>query len=550
MSTEKTLAAYAFAALAGFWTFGAGALLAQTTTTVPSEVRVSEPVTVTVWNRPLVVLRASIGDITPQMRAERILAKVEGLPLQSPNPNIRADRARVGSLEGILVTVDENIVLGIVPQDLDPESQETLDDVGRETVRRLGEILKARWEQQQPRLILHQTAMVAGATAVLFAFGFLVLRLRRLALRLQTKWTARPVAFHGFDLRSLLERVVTITANLIILATVLVAIQTWLAFSLSRFPYTRPWGLGLRSSLLDLFASLGLGALRAIPGLFAAAVIFLTARFASRALTAFFERVERGELETPWLHAETAKATRRIVIALMWIFALTAAYPYLPGSDTEAFKGVSVFVGLMVSLGGVGFVNQVMSGLVVVYSRTLKPGDYVLVGDKEGVVREVGALSTKIITRTREEVTVPNAVLVGSAVTNYTRLAEERAAVIHTTVTIGYDTPWRQIHALLERAAVRTPGIRRDPKPVVLQRALSDFYVAYQLVVHIERVEDRVQNLSDLHAAIQDAFNEFGVQIMSPHFEDQPAEKVIVPKSTWSAPPADGSKDEDKAAAS
>ncbi|HEX9725219.1 MAG TPA: hypothetical protein VGC53_13145, partial [Vicinamibacteria bacterium] len=124
MSTEKTLAAYAFAALAGFWTFGAGALLAQTTTTVPSEVRVSEPVTVTVWNRPLVVLRASIGDITPQMRAERILAKVEGLPLQSPNPNIRADRARVGSLEGILVTVDENIVLGIVPQDLDPESQE------------------------------------------------------------------------------------------------------------------------------------------------------------------------------------------------------------------------------------------------------------------------------------------------------------------------------------------------------------------------------------------------------------------------------------------
>lgn len=329
-----------------------------------------------------------------------------------------------------------------------------------------------------------------------------------------------------------------VVVDLLVVITILAAIQTWVAFSLNRFPYTRPWGVGLRSFLFYTVSSLALGALRAAPGLLTVAVVFVAARFTARLLTAFFDWVERGGIETFWLSADTAKATRRIAITLIWIFAVIAAYPYLPGADTEAFKGVSVFVGLMVSLGGVGFVNQIMSGLVVVYSRTLKAGDYVRVGDKEGVVREVGALTTKIVTLTREEVTVPNAVVVGSSVTNYSRLGGEKGAVVQTTVTIGYDTPWRQVHALLMRAADRTPGVRKEPEPFVLQRGLSDFYVEYQLLAHIDRVENRIRVLSDLHSAIQDAFNEFGVQIMSPHFRDQPAEKLTVPESRWNAPPA------------
>jgi small-conductance mechanosensitive channel len=205
------------------------------------------------------------------------------------------------------------------------------------------------------------------------------------------------------------------------------------------------------------------------------------------------------------------------------------AYPYIPGSNTEAFKGVSVFAGLMITLGSAGLVNQVMSGLVAVYARALRPGDLVQAGSTVGIVSEVGLLSTKLITLKREEVTIPNAVLVGSSVTNYSKLAEPDGAVVSTKVTIGYDAPWRRVHELLTEAARRTPGVRARPEPIVLQTALSDFYVEYELRAHVERVEQRLRVLSALHGEIQDRFQEAGLQIMSPHFEMQPAEPVLPP---------------------
>jgi small-conductance mechanosensitive channel len=174
----------------------------------------------------------------------------------------------------------------------------------------------------------------------------------------------------------------------------------------------------------------------------------------------------------------------------------------------------------------------------VVYSRACKPGEYVRVGDIEGVVSQVGVLSTKLVTRKKEEITVPNAVLTGSSMTNYSRLAGEQGAIVGTTVTIGYDAPWRQVHAMLLMAAEQTTGIRKEPKPFVLQRSLSDFYVEYELRFHLQRPEERIFVLSELHGHIQDAFNEFGVQIMSPHFEGQPEGRVIVPRAQWHATPA------------
>jgi len=156
----------------------------------------------------------------------------------------------------------------------------------------------------------------------------------------------------------------------------------------------------------------------------------------------------------------------------------------------------------------------------------------------EDLVNHVGLLSTKVVTRKQEEVTVPNAVVVGHKLTNYSERAESKGAVASTTLTIGYDTPWRQVHALLSLAASRTPGVRKEPRPVVLQRALSDFYVEYELLVRLERLDDRVRVLSDLHGQILDACNEYGVQIMSPHFENQPAKSVLVEKPQWHAPPA------------
>jgi small-conductance mechanosensitive channel len=251
-----------------------------------------------------------------------------------------------------------------------------------------------------------------------------------------------------------------------------------------------------------------------------------------------FGRIEAGRAAVGWLDPEAARATRRIAVVLLWLFAIIVAYPYIPGSDSAAFKGISVFAGLMLTLGSAGFVGHLLSGFIVVYSRSLRPGEMVKIGDTMGTVSEVGALATRIVTARGEEVSIPNSVLVGSTVTNYSRRSGESGAMLCTTVTIGYDAPWRQVHAMLLLGAARTAGLRTEPPPNVLQRALSDFYVQYELRANLQRTDDWFTVQSALNGHIQDVFNEFGVQIMSPHFVVQPDKAVVVPKFQWHAPPA------------
>ena len=175
-------------------------------------------------------------------------------------------------------------------------------------------------------------------------------------------------------------------------------VYVWLTYVLALFPYSHPWSDQLGDYLVDVLSDMGQGVLHAVPGIFIAFLIFMIARGVVRILKGFFLSVETSRLQLGWLEPETARATRRIVVVLVWAFALTLAYPYIPGSDTSAFKGVSVFIGLMVTLGSAGFVTQLMSGLVVIYSRALRVGEYVQIGDDEGIVTEVGLLSTKFAT--------------------------------------------------------------------------------------------------------------------------------------------------------
>ncbi len=255
-------------------------------------------------------------------------------------------------------------------------------------------------------------------------------------------------------------------------------------------------------------------------------------------VSAFFDSVESESVEVPWVHPETANPTKRIVVALLWLFAIVVAYPYVPGGGSDVFKGVTVFAGLVLSLGSSGVMNQAMSGLVLMYARALKPGDYVRVGETEGTVMELGLLSTKIMTTKREEVTLPNAVVVGATVKNFSRSRDTTLLLLYTSVTIGYDTPWRQVEGLLLNAARRTDGLQSDPPPFVLKTALSDFYIEYQLNAIISNPPDRIRVLDKLHANILDSFNEFGVQITSPHYIADPSQPAVVPRDKWFQAPA------------
>jgi small-conductance mechanosensitive channel len=378
------------------------------------------------------------------------------------------------------------------------------------------------------------------ATLILIVLIWVLRTVRIWTLRRLEKIAALPERFPRIagDLRPQLIQAAQSVIRMITTGVMLFLGYLWLVYSLEQFPYSAAWGNQLGEFLVSLFLDFGRGALAAIPGLIAVVIVILLARWCVRVVNVVFKEMDRGILSLPGLERETARTTQTLLIAAMWLFALVVAYPFIPGSDTEAFKGLSVLVGLMITLGSTGLINQVISGLFVIYSRSLRPGDYVRIGDIDGQVMNIGFLATKLKTPRQEEITLPHSVLVGAATTNYSRLAGDDGMVVTVSVTIGYDVPWRQVHALLLVGAARTRGIRSEPPPRVLQRELSDFYVQYHLMAHLQEGENRAEVMSELHAQIQDAFNEFGAQIMSPHFESQPEKKIVVPKTEWHAAPA------------
>ena len=194
------------------------------------------------------------------------------------------------------------------------------------------------------------------------------------------------------------------------------------------------------------------------------------------------------------------------------------AYPYIPGSDSLAFKGVSVFIGVLFSLGSQSSVSNIIAGFTLTYRRAFKVGDRVRIADFTGDVLQTRLQVTILRTIKNEEIVVPNSMIINSHVINYSAEARERGLILHTTVTIGYDAPWRKVHELLLKAAEGTKGLLREPVPFVLQRSLDDFYVTYELNAYTENPQGMDQVYSNLHQNIQDAFNDAGMEIMSPHY--------------------------------
>ncbi len=492
-----------------------------------------------IGNRLIAVFRGPLGALTARERAEAATRRIEAVVEQEVGDAVVARSIP----EGILVTVAGRGVFSLTQADLDTLAGEHLTRVAGRSVAALRLALAAQREEHSlPHLL-----RAAGFTVVATLLFILVLRTlfwsrRRVSERLLVA-AARRVPdlriggftfFSGDSALALVQRFV----GLIAWIAGLFAAYLWLAFVLTRFAYTRPWGEALGGYLTATIGTLILSAISAVPGLFTVVLILVVTRWITRVVSAFFDAVETGGVEVPWPHPETANATKRIAVVLLWLFAIVVAYPYVPGSGSDVFKGVSVFAGLVISLGSSGVVSQVMSGLVLMYSRALKPGDYVRVGEIEGTVTVLGMLSTKIRTTKQEEVTLPNAVVVGASVKNYSRTAADPGLLVYTGVTIGYDVPWRQVEALLLLAADRTEGLHKAPSPFVLKPSLSDFYIEYQLNAALETPETRPRVLDRLHANILDCFNEYDVQILSPHYEADPLRPAVVPRQRWHAAPA------------
>ena len=497
----------------------------------------SEPFTLYLANRPIFTFRATASGISPVERLNLARSRLEAVPAREQGGEVTVRPLQLGAERASAIFLGQRFLFHVTAGDVDGAAGETVDGLAQQAAEALGTALAAERDQRSVPLFFRGLLWSAVATVIAAGLVWLLVRGRRLARAGIHHVTVGREGWRrwGVDFAPAMRSILNGTSFLVFWAVLLAVVEMWLTYVLSQFPLTRPWSEALLGGVLSLLGRLGAGVLGGIPGLATALAILLIGRAAAGFVGGVFRRVELGTAYIPGVHPETAAATRRIAVALVWLLALAAAYPYLPGSGSEAFKGLSLLVGLMLSLGSTGVVAQVMSGLVLIYSRALFRGDCVQVGSVEGVVTEVTMLSTHIVTLQGEEVILPNAVVLNGGVTNFGRASGGKGALVYARASIGYDVPWRQVHQLLLEAARETPGLRSDPAPYVLQRALDDFYVSYQLVASVVDPIQRPVVASELHARIQDRFNAAGVQIMSPHYVLQPRKPVLAPPES-SAP--------------
>ncbi|WP_397448754.1 mechanosensitive ion channel family protein [Pseudomonas sp. NA-150] len=501
---------------------------------------VAPPADLKLLNRSVMVFRATLLGETPEFRARRAKTVISE-ELDEMGEHLVTLEPIQGSF---MVLIGSRRAFFVFPKDVDSLEYDSVKAAAEGAASKLRQVVAESQEARSLRLFLQDAGICLLATLLFAAFlrgGFFVRRkllgeMRRLMPQhVKALKVAQTQLVDAHYLYSLVSR----TIDLLGWALTALVTYTWLSFVLSRFPYTRPWGESLNAYLLNAVGYLLESILDALPGLGIALAIFFIARGAVGLSRRILRRMAAPG-NVSWLNQETLSPTTRLMAIAIWLFALAMAYPYLPGAGTDAFKGLSVLIGLMISLGASSVIGQAAAGLILTYTRTLRPGEYVRVGDHEGTVTELGMFTTTIRTGLGEVLTIPNSMITGTVTKNYSRTVQGPGYVVDTTVTIGYDTPWRQVEAMLLEAAQRTQGILSQPTPQVFQTALSDFYPEYRLVAQAvpSQPRPRAELLSMLHANIQDVFNEYGVQIMSPHYQFDPKHEKWVPREKWFAAPA------------
>jgi small-conductance mechanosensitive channel len=540
---NRTLAIMLLGTLFALGAAGAAADTAATTHPPTSGAvvadQVDEPATLRILNREVLTMRARLAGLTPQARVQRARERIGTLPDEAVDLPLNQIQFNLGGVNGVQFLLGDLPLFSVLEGDADIETKQGFDALVLQTRARLEEVRTA-WRQARSKpLLLQGLLSTLVATLVLGALIWIVYRVSAKAVEwMEKKRDVLAGRFPYVDWREFLARLAVGILQIVQWVVLLAIGYFYVYFVLDSFVATEPIAKSLGNWLLGKVEWLAEGSLDSLPGLVTVFIVLMLTRAAVDVLGYFFDALQKGRLRLPMVHAETVPATRRIFTLLTWALGVAIAYPFLPGSSSDVFKGLSVLFGLMVTLGSSGLVTQAMSGLVVVYSRSLHKGDFVDVNGVQGVVTEVASLATKIVNVRNEEITIPNSVLISNPIHNFSKLAGSQGTLLTTRITIGYDAPWRQVHELLLGAAKKTAGVRATPVPYVYQRALSDFYVEYELFVSIDNPLERVPILSVLHASIQDEFNAYGVQIMSPHFLGQPDRAVVVDKDQWYAAPA------------
>ena len=495
------------------------------------------------------------GGYAPQQRAQMTGAAIEEIGKRF---NLRPDSVSIDHSDIVSDLMYGNkVLLSLTDQDAlwEGVSRDSLAKERRQNViTKLHEMKAEHSVWRMAKRILYFLLVIVGQYLLFRLTNWLFRKLKVRILRLKdTK--IKPVSIQGYEL---LDRKIMMIYEGAACYTDLAGIGRYILMGIQLvitvplifiiFPQTEGLAYRLLGYIWNPIRNIFVDIIDYIPNLFTIVVIWYAVKYLVRMVLYLAREIEAGRLKFNGFYPDWAMPTFHIVRFLLYAFMIAMIYPYLPGSKSGVFQGISVFVGLIVSLGSSTVIGNIIAGLVITYMRPFKMGDRIKLNDTTGDIIEKTPLVTRIRTPKNEVVTVPNSFIMSSHTVNYSTSAREYGLIIHSEVSIGYDVPWRQVNQILIDAALNTPGVVDDPRPFVLETSLSDWYPVYQINAYIKEAHKMAQIYSDLHQTIQDKFNEAGIEIMSPHYMAvRDGNETTIPKDDLSkSKPADTANQSNK----
>jgi len=476
------------------------------------------------------LVRGSVS-FTAERRAEKIVERIIEAAEAKPRGDLKVETK--DSEFGPTIYAEGKLITHVLEADAMFE-QTDLPFLARRYSKRITTAIKAyrsaRTQTAREQGIV--MALVLTGVYAVFVFGVLMFR------KYMRRYTSGKIESWSQDLEEQSGQAVSarpfvamwrlFTTGVI---TVIIAVATYyyVALVLGGFARTKTLAAVLIDTIASPIFELGRAALNAIPNLLTLVIIFIVTRYLLQILQLIFKNIERGVIKLKGFDRKWAWPTYRLIFIVLVIIAVVISYPYIPGSDTDAFKGISILLGVVVSLGANSVASNMLGGLVVIYKRSINVGDLIKVGEIEGYVERIAFLDTDLRSLKNELISIPNSVLTRDQITNYTRTAGTTGLVLHTSVGIGYDEPRQKVEQLLIEAAIATAGVKEKPRPFVLRRSLNSFDVTYEINLYMLKDSRPIRVYSDLHANILDRFNAAGVQIMTPAYIADPAEPKIAP---------------------
>ncbi len=476
-------------------------------------------------NQELFTIRQGIGSFSAQERAKSITARIEKIAdddvLSPEDLTIKIDPED----KNPSIILGDTVIATITSKDakLHAVSQEVLAE--RALAKIKAAIVSYRQERQPGKLLKDVALTVSATLSTVLIFWAMIFISSRVFPQIQRLITSLVpgVGFQNFEIISSRTigifslRVLQFIRTLIILTI----LYFYLTFVLRLFPWTRKFGDGFLQYFFSALEVFSQEIAKYLPNIFIILLVVFITHYLLRAIRPFFTALERENLVIHGFYPDWAKPTYNLLSLLIIALAIVIAFPYLPGFNSPAFQGVSVFLGVLFSLGSTSAIANVVGGIILIYTRSFQLGDKISIGDVIGDVIEKGLLVTRIRTPANRIITIPNSSLLNTNVINFSVSQREfkQPLILQTTVTLGYDLPWRKVHATLKEAALATKFIVSEPAPFVLQTSLDDFYVSYQLNAYTDHPNKMVYIYSELHQNIQDKCNEVGIEIMSPHYK-------------------------------